>query len=193
MPTVFVHLDAAPGVRLETSHPKIGEWSFACEAPCDKPLPQGPYYRLSGTNILPSHYFLLRDEPSVRIRAAAASQEAYAGSFGLALVGAVASTAGVITLFAGLPLAVLGPPGPGNVGLEAAGGIMILAGGGVVVAGILLLKRSAQSEAIQTDLLPKPSPRPNTAWLRAPVWRDSVRNAAAGPGTVGIPIFSRSF
>ncbi len=70
-----------------------------------------------------------------------------------------------------------------------------LAGTSALVAGFVLMHFShiRQKQTVTGSLLPTSPPRPDATWLRAPVWRDSVRDGATGAARVGIPIFWRSF
>jgi hypothetical protein len=72
---------------------------------------------------------------------------------------------------------------------------MAVTGVGALVGGALLFQVAGHVGARQTlaDLpWPKLAERSDTAWLRAPIWRDAVRDRAIGGGA-GLPIFSGRF
>jgi hypothetical protein len=210
-PTVFVHFDAGSGVRLEvdtaamptltTSHWQFDEgwsWSLACEAPCDRLLSLGHEYRLVGPGILPSGTFYLDASPgqSVVVTAKTASATKHGVGVLVIVLGSLAIPGGLfVILLANLQcIGGCSSPLPGpNVGGEVAGGLIALAGVGAVAGGLVLALGNEQSRQTQQILRPKPSERPATAWLREPVWRDSIRDWATGATRVGIPILSRSF
>jgi hypothetical protein len=207
-PTVFVHLNARAGVRLEvdsatmsmwtTSRWKTDEawsWFLACEAPCDKLLPLGHEYRLVGPGIVPSRPFSLDASAgqSVAISARTASVTRYRGGIVLVALGSVAIAGGLFVTLLGLFAASCDAEQCGPPWGLVAGGLIVLGGVAVVAGGIVLALTNEQSDQTQRIVFPKPPPRPDTAWLRAPVWRDSVKDSATGAARVAIPIFSRSF
>ena len=204
-PTVFVHIDAERGVELEgwVDVDPHWTWSFSCRAPCDAALPWAARYKLSDADRHLSSEFAL-DAASGQhlvIAVVPASHDAMSGGVALIVLGSGAALTGLVLL----GVAFLGSLGgcedtepiqcPG-VGTYVAGGLAsFVAGGGVLVTGILLRHfggRLGQKQTV-SDLLPKLPERLDTAWLRAPVWRDSQRDGATGAARVGIPIFSHSF
>jgi hypothetical protein len=212
--TVFVHLDAEPGVRLEvdtsttptwtsSGWQAVKAWALACEAPCDRLLPLGHEYRLADEHIRPSFELQAFPGQHVVITFAPASKEGVNNGTALVVVGSLGIAAGIglsivgYIMSVGAALECGGTDAPctgGGSGYAIAGVASLTAGAGVLAIGILVLTHSrAQMKQRVTESLAKPLRRPDTAWLRAPVWRDSVRDAAAGPATVGIPIFSRGF
>jgi hypothetical protein len=82
-------------------------------------------------------------------------------------------------------------PCPADGRVAAAGLGILLEGAAALTTGLILRHRYTQTHQSQTvsDLLRVP-PSSDTAWMRAPVWRDSVARPAM-PGE--IPLLSRSF
>jgi hypothetical protein len=86
-------------------------------------------------------------------------------------------------------------PGPA-AGPDIVGVATLVAAAGAIVGGALVLHfggKSSQRQAVSDLILPKTPVRPDTVWLRAPVWRDSVGDGVTGAARVGVPILSRSF
>lgn len=205
-PTVFVHLNAHAGVRLEVDSATLptwttsrwqfdeaGSWLLACEAPCDKLLPLGHEYRLVGPGVLPSGQFFLDASPGQRVAVTArtASVAGYRGGIVLVAFGSLAIAGGLfVTLLGFIAAGNCDAYKCGTPWGEVAGGLIALAGVAGVAGGLALALSNEQSQQTQQILFPKPPKRPETAWLRPPVWRDSVRDA---PARIGIPVFSRSF
>jgi hypothetical protein len=203
--SVVVHIDADPGVVQEAISPGTGRWALVCAAPCDAPVPFGRQYRIAGDGIRPSRAFGIQAEPGqhVVITVSAGSRGALAGGITLVSVGAVAILVGLSVVLAGALVSCENTDlftgaceGGSGTGLETAGAIISVAGVAILVGGIVLLASNARTSAVQTlgDLVPQAPPRPETAWLRAPDWHDSLRGEAAGlPRAASVSLFSRSF
>jgi hypothetical protein len=133
------------------------------------------------------------------LTATAASQDAFTGGVALVVLGSLAIPGGLLVTLTGAVQGLCigscppnGGPGP-DVALEVAGGVIAITGVVALVGGILLVHGNARSGQTQDILFPKPPEHQDTAWLRAPVWNDSVRAGPAGAARVGVPIFSRRF
>jgi len=191
---------ADPGVTLESIAPGSGGWELACTTPCDAELPLANQYRVAGPNVRRSRPFGITASPGqhVVLTISAGSKGAFAG--GIALVGAGGAAAGiglVVLTFAALEC------GDGesfqchegvspNSSLEIAGAVVMLAGVGMLIAGAVL-GASAKTTETQTMAALAPKERPDTAWLRAPMWRDTARDTPGMPRAMGFPLFAESF
>jgi hypothetical protein len=201
--SAVVHLDADPGVVLESISPGSGRWALVCAAPCDAAVPLGRQYRIAGEGIRPSRAFGIEAAPGghAEISVSAATKGGFQGGIALSSVGAGAIIVGLTVVFVGA-LGACGDgdfgtcDGPANGGLETAGAIISLAGVALLVGGIILTVSNARTKATQTvgDIVPPAPSRPETAWLRAPIWHDSVRDSSTGqPKSTGVPLLSYSF
>jgi hypothetical protein len=206
-PTVVVHVNAEPDVRLMAAHAgRTG--TPVCAAPCDVQVPVAGWYYVAGDSVGTSGSFHLKPAPGghVDMEIKTASRAGYVG--GIVLL--VAGTLGVI-IGGGLALGNIGHncektdplsgmclaftnPSPA---LETAGLVSLAVGAAAVVTGVVLIVKNYANgtRVIQTiaDRL-SPAPRPETAWLRPSQWSEPSQAAALGqPGTLAFPIFSRSF
>jgi len=198
--SVLVHMDAEEGVVLESIAPGSGRWALVCAAPCDAQVPLGREYRISGEGIRPSRPFGIQAPPGQRVTLSVVtgSRAGYSGGLALTSVGSAAVVVGLfVVLFGALGTCdSFGNCTPADGGVETAGLVITLAGVAVLVGGIILVASNSRSRATQTigELVPQAPARPETAWLRAPLWHDAIRESAAGqPKSIGIPIFSHSF
>jgi hypothetical protein len=204
--TAFVHIDADTSIVLESLSDRGGwpYWSRVCTAPCDAELPLGREYRLAGPDIRNSRPFGLMANPGqhVVLRVSGGSRGAFAGGIVLSSVGAAAIGVGLVVLLFGAIGTCTGTDEFGdctatqsNTGLETAGAIITLAGVGLVIGGIILTVSNARSHETQlvSELFRAPPPRPETAWLRAPVWHDTAKDPAASPKPFGLPLFTQRF
>jgi hypothetical protein len=200
-PVAFVHLEAESGVVLESALPRGRQWTTVCAAPCDVPLPLDRDYRVSGEGIRNSRVFRLEANPGQRviISVSPTSKGAFAGGIALTSVGAGGIVVGLVMVLVGLVnncvTSVTCEQNQSNAPLEEAGASVALIGLGAMVAGIVLFATNIHSRATPTlaELMPAPVARPETAWLKAPVWHDSPRESSIAPATVPYPVFSRSF
>jgi hypothetical protein len=208
-PTVFVHIDAADrGVELEGRLQLDGPWvtSFSCKAPCDTALPRNARYQLMATDQRSSSEFLLAGSPGQRVtmKVVPASKDAATGGAALIVVGSlvmvVAPVLAVVGLFANS--SACSDTGPGvtctnpAVKYEAVALASLLGGGAMLVGGILIRNyggRLRQKQTVSPFLPPMTPERPDTTWLRAPMWRDSVKDGIASSPRLGTPIFSGRF
>jgi hypothetical protein len=199
-PTAFVHMEADSGDQLESFSISKG-WSSVCSSPCDRRLPLDLTYRIVGDEIRDSRGFKLKADAGQRIDLAvsSASKAGFTGGLVVTSLGGAALVVGlsmiVISIFENcgdfLGLTVCA----GNSGLEAAGAAT--AGAGIVVAliGVAVFVSNIRTKESQTasSLFPVPPPRPETSWLRAPLWREAGREVAGTPRPLAVPLFSRDF
>jgi hypothetical protein len=196
--TAFVHIDAGPGVELRGWNPDARIWWHACRAPCDTELPFDADYRLDAGDGRPSLRFTLGASSGQRVDIAIipGSKAAMIGGGGLVVVGALMMAGGIVLVFYSFGDQLAGC-GAGTCGVgEAGGAALLVAGGGALVGGVLLMRfrgHTRQTQTVSDFLLPKVQERPDTAWLRSPVWRDSAKAGVTGSPRVGIPLFSRTF
>jgi hypothetical protein len=176
--------------------------SLFCTAPCDRAIAWDAEYQLNVRGQPSSSTFLLDASPGqhVVITVTPASNVPKVAGVALAVAGVVAIPTGLLLSLAGaLSGTCLGscsnPPPSGNTGLEVGGLVMAVTGVGALVGGALLIQVTGHAGARQTladILLPKLPERSDTAWLRAPMWRDALKDGAIG-GNTGLPIFSGRF
>jgi hypothetical protein len=202
----FVHLEAEQGAVLESAtNPRSRQWTAVCSAPCDLVLPLDREYRVSGEDMRNSRTFQLGAAPGqhVFITVSPASKGAFAAGIGLTSVGGGGIIVGLSMLLVGLVLDVsncadgidCNSQPRSEATLLDAGAIVSVIGLGVMIGGIVLFATNFKSHASTTvsQLLPGPAPRPDTAWLKAPLWHDGSRESAGMPRPVGFPILSQSF
>jgi hypothetical protein len=200
-PTALVHLDADPGVVLESVSPGTGRWAVVCAGPCDAALATDREYRVAGEGILSSRPFRIHAAPGQRvvISVSTASRSARSAGAALTSVGSAAIVVGIIVLVYGALACTPDQFGDcistPDSGAETAGAVIGLAGVAILIGGVVLFLSNARTTTSQTiaDALPAPAARPETAWLRAPVWHDSTRESSAAPKPMGFPLLSRSF
>jgi hypothetical protein len=201
--TVIVHLEADPGVALESIAPGSGRWALVCAAPCDAQVPLGRQYRIAGEGIRASRAFRIEAPPGQRvtITVSAASKSAFSGGIALSSVGAAGIVVGLsVVLFGALEACSLVDPNTGAcVGssdgtVETVGLVITLVGAAVLVGGLIMLASNTRTHATQTlgELTAQP-PRPETAWLRTPLWHESARDSGGLPKAMGVPLLSHSF
>jgi hypothetical protein len=200
--SVLVHLDADDGVVLEHIAPGSGRWRPACTAPCDAELPLADQYRIGGDSIRRSRPFVLVGNPGqhVLISVSPASKGAFTGGIALSSVGAAAFGLGLVVLLIGAigtcteedDFGVCDATTPNN-GLETTGVVITLAGVGMMIGGIVLVASNSRTRETQSLSAFAPLPRPDTAWLRTPMWKDLARDSAGEPKAMTLPVFTRSF
>lgn len=201
--SVFVHVTADEGIVLESLSPGGGRWDLVCMAPCDVELPLSNLYRIGGPNIRTSSPFGVSASPGQRvlITVAPASRAGFTGGVALLSAGGAATGIGLAVLLLGaIGTCTASKDDPNDCGhrtssegLEIAGAVIALAGIGMIVGGAILYAPNSRTREKQAIAALAPPPRLDTAWLRAPMWRDSVRDAPDPPKTIGFPIFTRSF
>jgi hypothetical protein len=205
-PTAFVHLDADQAIVLESLSDQGGwpHWSAVCTAPCDAELPLRHEYRLAGGDMRPTRPFGLAANPGqhVVLHVSPASKGAFTAGVVLTSVGGAAIAVGLVVLLFGALGAceqtdVFGDclQSQANTGVETAGAIVSLAGVGLLIGGIILTVTNARSHETQlvSELVRPALARPETAWLRGPLWHDSVKDVSGTPKPIGLPLFSGSF
>jgi hypothetical protein len=201
--TVIVHLDADPGIVLESIAPGSGRWALVCAAPCDAQVPLGRQYRIAGEGIRASRAFRIEAPPGQRvtITVSAASKSAFSGGIAVSSVGAAGIVVGLsVLLFGALEACDVVDPNTGAcVGssdgtVETVGLVITLVGAAVLVGGLVLLASNTRTHAVQTlGALTAQPPRPETAWLRAPLWHEASRDSGGLPKAMGVPLFTHSF
>jgi hypothetical protein len=204
--TAFLHIDADPGIVLESISPGSGRWAVVCAAPCDAQVPLEREYRIVGEGIRPSRAFAIEANPGqhVVMSVSAASRAGFSAGLALSSVGGAAVVVGLVVLFYGAFGACQTTDAFGDClatqadpGVETVGAVISIAGVAILVTGIILMASNARTHAVQSvsvaDLLPTPPARPETAWLRAPMWHDSTKESTGFARPMGFPIFSRSF
>jgi hypothetical protein len=203
--SVFVHVTADEGIVLESLAPGTGAWDLVCMAPCDVELPLSNLYRIGGPNIRTSSPFRVSARPGqqVLITVAPASRAAFTGGVALLSAGGAATGIGLVVLLLGaIGTCTASKDDPNELGcghrtpsegLEIAGAVIALAGVGMIVGGAILYAPNSRTREKQAIAAFAPPPRPDTAWLRAPMWHDSVRDAPDPPKTMAFPLFTRSF
>jgi hypothetical protein len=202
-PTALVHVDAHSDVVLQTAAPGSFRWTTLCRAPCDAELPVTIEYRLAGEGIRPSRPFRLAAAPGeeVVIHVSAATRSGYSAGLALTSAGSIAIAVGLIVLYFGAvnctetDLAGDCINGQSSPGVEAAGGVIALAGVGILIGGIIVWASNMRTEQSQSiaELVRVPVARPETSWLRMPEWHESPREASALSKPMSVPLFSRSF
>jgi hypothetical protein len=202
-PTAVVHLDADPDVALQSVSPGTGRWATVCAGPCDAPVPIDREYRVAGPGIRSSRPFRIHAAPGqhVTITVNAASAAARSAGVALSSIGSAAIIIGVIVLVYGALGACEQTDAFGDClqtqpdgGVETAGAIIALAGAAVLVGGVILYLNNARTTT--TESVPAalaPPARPETSWLRTPVWHDSARESSVASKPMGFPLLSRSF
>jgi hypothetical protein len=196
-PTAFVHIDANSRVVLETkigwpsSSSPYSEPVIVCAAPCDALIPLGRPYEVNDPHL--GHLGLkLKAKPGERVdlRLSPGSPVAYASGVGLAVAGGLAIATGTIALaFAGSS-----PSTGGGLSVAEKVGLFSDLGGVIALPLGMLMALYWAPDVKQSVSRPRLAPpeRAETAWLRAPTWRESTRTASPGP-RLAFPIVFRSF
>jgi hypothetical protein len=178
-PDVFVHI-LTPGMTLETSFPRQGEWTFACRTPCDVYVPWNYDYRVTAYGARPTPTFTLESHAGKRIalRADLASSDTWTGGVFLVAAGASTAAVGLVVDFAGFVAAedcrfsAPSPTGCSVTGSETVGTALLVVGVVAVGVGLGLLMRDRRSQRSRTtsEVGSTQPLRPDVAILRAPVW-----------------------
>jgi hypothetical protein len=165
-------------------------------------VPIGREYRITGDGVRPSRAFPIEAAPGqhVTISVSAASRGAFGAGVALSSLGAVAVGIGLVILVVGAvgttscDINGFCTNNPPNSSVETAGAVVALAGAGVMVGGIVLMVSNARTKTFQSvGALVSPTARPETAWLRAPIWHDVARDSSPLPKATTFPLLSRSF
>lgn len=203
--SAFVHVTADEGIVLESLVPGSGRWDLVCMAPCDVELPLANQYRIGGPNIRTSSPFGVSASPGQRvlITVAPASKAGFTGGVTLLSTGGAATGIGLVVLLLGaIGMCTENKDDPKELGcahrtssegLEIAGAVITFVGVGLIVGGAILFASNSRTREKQAIAALAPPARPDTAWLRAPMWHDSVPEAPGPPKEMGFPIFTRSF
>lgn len=210
-PTAIVHIDADKPVVMDRK-PQGGEtWIFACEAPCDVPMPIGDLYRIVGSGVMSTSNFKLTAQPGERhvVHVKTASKSRYEWGRNLAFVGFFFDFYGALLAGAGWANAArsCGPDSPNNVYLTQDGaytacrqdqqrskqvrngGLITLGiGVGITAVGALLYLSNLESKVAQAE---PAKPAQNDAYLRqAPPPRVAISST---PGDLSMPLVDWRF
>jgi hypothetical protein len=119
------------------------------------------------------------------------------------VMGTLAIGGGVVLIIYGYDQGVSAVPCSycsADLGAEVGGVALATAGVVGVILGAVLFAGSGDAPAkksaewvLPKPLLPAVPERADTAWVRAPMWREAGRDAVTGVARVGVPIFSHSF
>lgn len=194
---VWVHVDAPQGVLIQQDRTNDDDWVTVCAVPCDRPLPTGFYYRVTGGGIKTSADFALHASPGTHetVIVDGASKSGF-------VIGVVGMIVGGIVGYVGLLLVSFGDlqagfddtsNGTSNSGTIGAGTAMIVVGLVAAVGGLVLTLSNAKTKVGQDAdasraglLLPGSSTGMLTSNAAVTERRDS-------PPVAGIPIFSGRF
>jgi hypothetical protein len=186
--TVIVHLQGeASDIRLETQVDKR-KWAEVCSAPCDRPVPIGPPYRVNGAGMRPSRPFHLAGMPGERVVLVvdSGSTAAFVGGLVLVGVGGVALLGGIVTLIVAYSMKDTGLK---TGGADLVGWTLTAAGAPVFLGGILLWPAGRTSvEQSVNESRPRAA---NDAWKRGPTWTGAMNLPL--PSFLSVPLLQRSF
>ncbi len=156
--TTLVHLEGAKKeVALQWLDPSTGKWFNACHGTCDKELPTDFQYRIGGVDVRSSAPFRLSG-PRASYRVRAASPDTFKIGVVAAVVGALATGAGVAAFVAGNSspnescAGFLFGGGGCNFGRSLAigfGGVVATTGASMILVGVVLMALNAKTFAIE--------------------------------------------
>jgi len=200
--TARVHLVASRDVSLDRI--VAAGFEHVCNAPCDVDVAVDGTYRITGSNIRPSHGFKIHAVPGDRVTLEVdpASQSTHESGRATMIGGGVVAGLGVAVLAyigasalvcvdsggAACPL----PNSPGALAGLGLGGLGALAVGTVVaLSGIAVSGQSTSVHESPLAVTPLPVAR-NDRWLRLPTWSEH-RDAVPVPAVTAVPIFGATF
>jgi len=192
---VTVHIEGDDVTLEQMSN---GGWAGVCSTPCDRALPLGPSYRITGDGVRTSRAFLLAGANGDRLvlDVSTASKSDFAGGIVLLSIGSLFTVIGGFTLL--IVAAVNAAPGYTNTdGAERAGWIMFGGGLAGLVTGIVLMSSNGSSK-VQQVLAPRGTAARLDLFVqgeardRAPVFHEDTMSAVMPKAPV-LPIFSGSF
>jgi|SRR5579883_2294409 len=192
---VYVHIDGSDDVQLLQDKTGDGDWATVCYAPCDKPMPTGPSYRVDAPG--------MKQSSSFKLSASDGGQHDTVSVHGAStpwfVIGCIAIPVGGIAAYFGLIFGLTGSlvsstGTSGGSGIEAAGWTTFFVGAGAVVGGIILVVTNMRTTVTQdvaggaaVGALRADALRPRPTWSETPA-------AARGlPPAVGVPLFTGRF
>jgi hypothetical protein len=187
-PPVRVHIEGPEDAALEVFDPFTREHYLVCYAPCDRDLPSGLRYRLTGKTVRDSSHFQLKAQPSGQARFVLdrGSHQGFSGGLALVVAGGVVTLIGVLIAGSGILVEANPFASAGDVrdakARETAGGIV--AGTGVLalmVPGVVLLAANGTTRVHQAR-------RPQ----REPTWAKPVTPMGAA-ASVSVPLAALRF
>jgi hypothetical protein len=141
-------------------------------------------------------------EPPAAPSGPSASRDGRSDGLTLIILGAVGLGAGLAMTFYGFSQtqSATCPTCNGETDAEVAGvGLSTVGVFGLVVGIVVMANAGSRHETKTTYVLPVPTlatmatgERPDTAWVRAPTWREPGKDAAAAP-MKGVTLFAQSF
>jgi hypothetical protein len=169
-------------------------WFRICSAPCDKSLPLDLDYRVIADGFGSSPFDIeasagQRVQISVRKR----SPEGVVAGYVLVGLGAVAILGSGALLLVASHLSFEDGSSGGTVALVVTGGVLGLAAMAGGIALVVVYNDPRTTQTVSALSPPRPSLRPETAWLRAPMWRDSVREGTPAVPKLGVPVLAGEF
>lgn len=171
-PLVRVHISSKAVVNLHRRPIGSVDWVEACVSPCDKELPAGDGYRITGTGIAEKELVLHADgAKTVEIRIDPPSTPGMVGGVALTVIGASAALLGFLML----PTTCMGEKAgceqKGRDGTGTVGGILFASGAGAAVIGTLTFLFSSKTDvAVAVDGKER-TPPSNREPNREPSWR----------------------
>jgi hypothetical protein len=214
LPTAVVHIETdEPYLVLQVQSPGgrwdgRGEWTTVCGGSCDRPVPLGLLYRISGDGIRSSKPFEIGAQPGSRVHLYATT-----GSSGSFVTGIVVLSLGSASALIGLSLTLLGAlvgaycgygvSCSGDAGLLTGGLITLGVGVVGIIIGAVLIGGNSRSTVTQVAGSNANPDALRVRWAtgaperRSPAWETarSAAGAAFGPGATAatIPIFGTAF
>ena len=194
--TVFVHIEGSDDVQLLQDKSGDGDWATVCYAPCDKPLPTGPMYRIDGSGIKQSSSFHLAATDNGQHESIAV----HGASTAWFIIGCIAVPIGGIAGYFGLVLGLTGSllssadSSGATGGVAAAGWTTFAIGAAAVVGGVLLVVTNMKTTVSQ-DVAGGPAAAilHADAYKRLPSWSETTPIDRAMPPVVGIPLVHATF
>ncbi|MGO9834135.1 MAG: hypothetical protein ACLP1X_07975 [Polyangiaceae bacterium] len=190
---VWVHFEAPPGVLIQKDTTNDDNWVTVCAAPCDRPLPTGFYYRVTGGGIKTSADFAIHASPGTRetVVVDGASKSSF-------VIGVVGMIVGGIAAYVGLLVVSFSDVSAGfddtnSSGSNTAGAALVLGGTIAAVAGLVLTLSNAKTKVNQDATASQAGLVLPGSLTGAPTWNIGVNERKDSPPALGIPIFSGRF
>jgi hypothetical protein len=205
--TILVHIDSPRPVdlQLKVFH-DADRYQTVCTSPCDKWVLARLEYRVvaagqdnpggESADLSPSRDFALpagarRDTIQVMPR----SESSRSGGIALTVAGAATIAVGHVWFLADLFLAGLGAALSGQSSGSAADDptaplVIILCGGVVLAAGIVL---TVKSRTLVSHSVAMAGGAVGSPWAQRAAWREPSPEQRALPGTLGVPLFQIAF
>jgi hypothetical protein len=202
---VVVHIDTdSPDLLLQAQSPGgrwngRGEWTTVCAGSCDRPLPLGVLYRVTGDGVRSSRPFEIGGQPGghAQLMATTASSGSFTTGIVLASVGGAAAVIGLSLTLLGLLVGTycgFGTSCTGDASLLTGGLITLGLGTAGIVIGVVLAGGNARSK-VQQVAADDGSVR---FALGSPTRREAeARRSEVGPvlqtAGISVPLFGASF